>query len=213
MSLAILGLTWEHGPRDMSLRGLLMAYAEHADAKTGECWPSDARLQEITNFSRRTLIRHRATLIELGYLELVERKRTYRGNYGVNLVRINFEKIGYTPSAKMTHGRPTKCQTDTWPSAKMTPGQTKCQNGTTKNTNKNKGANYGLSTKTPLGKNRALAPYRNLTTLAARELAATLTDFQKSQIKGGKSVLINGDLVLPVSPEHNALRKILTASG
>jgi DNA-binding transcriptional ArsR family regulator len=65
------------------------ALADHANNRTGECWPSMRRLAEILGKSTRTIQRHLHALRECGLLEFVERRR-YRGRFSSYLFRVVF---------------------------------------------------------------------------------------------------------------------------
>jgi DNA-binding transcriptional ArsR family regulator len=73
--------------------------ADHANNRTGECWPSMTRLAQILGRSVRTVQRHLHTLKELGLVEFVERRR-HKGRFSSYLYRVVF-------FARTTgHGRP-----------------------------------------------------------------------------------------------------------
>jgi DNA-binding transcriptional MocR family regulator len=56
------------------------ALADHANNKTGLCWPKMETLAQILNRSVRTIQRHLHTLKELGLIEFVERRR-HKGRF------------------------------------------------------------------------------------------------------------------------------------
>lgn len=206
MSLQILGAAWELGPREPSLRILLMAYAEHADAKTGECWPSDKRLEIITGMSNKTVRRHRQILVQQGWLIILSRHRTPRGMLGTNTVQINLSKIGLITTGQSDR---TTGQSDRSPPVNLTAGQTTGQSDRTKNTIKNK-TRAKLAGNSPLLLNLRTKPLRQATAITAQAITVRLSDFQKKQIRENKSVVIDDTLLLPNSQEHKALAKALT---
>jgi DNA-binding transcriptional ArsR family regulator len=61
--------------------------ADHANNRTGECWPSMGRLAQILGKSVRTIQRHLHTLKECGLVEFVERRR-YKGRFSTYLYRV-----------------------------------------------------------------------------------------------------------------------------
>ena len=63
--------------------------ADHANNRTGECWPSMARLAEILGRSVRTVQRHLHALKECGVVEFVERRR-HKGRYSSYLYKVLF---------------------------------------------------------------------------------------------------------------------------
>ncbi len=73
--------------------------ADHANNRTGECWPSMRRLAEILGKSVRTVQRHLHALKECGLIEFVERRR-HRGRFSSYLYRVLF----FTHTTG--HGRP-----------------------------------------------------------------------------------------------------------
>ena len=63
--------------------------ADHANNRTGECWPSMGRLAQILGKSVRTIQRHLHALKECGLVEFVERRR-HRGRFSSYLYRVLF---------------------------------------------------------------------------------------------------------------------------
>ena len=63
--------------------------ADHANNRTGECWPSMGRLAQILGKSVRTIQRHLHTLKECGLVEFVERRR-HKGRFSSYLYRVIF---------------------------------------------------------------------------------------------------------------------------
>ena len=61
--------------------------ADHANNKTGLCWPTMERLATILNRSVRTIQRHLQLLKEKGLIEFVERRR-YRGRFSSYLYKV-----------------------------------------------------------------------------------------------------------------------------
>ncbi len=56
------------------------ALADHANNKTGLCWPKMETIAQILNRSARTIQRHLHLLRELGLVEFVERRR-HKGRF------------------------------------------------------------------------------------------------------------------------------------
>jgi DNA-binding transcriptional ArsR family regulator len=65
------------------------ALADHANNKTGLCWPKMETLAKILNRSVRTVQRHLHLLKEAGLIEFMERRR-YKGRFSSYLYRILF---------------------------------------------------------------------------------------------------------------------------
>ena len=65
------------------------ALADHANNKTGLCWPKMETLAQILNRSVRTIQRHLHLLKAAGVIEFVERRR-YKGRFSSYLYRILF---------------------------------------------------------------------------------------------------------------------------
>ena len=61
--------------------------ADHANNRTGLCWPTMERLAGILNRSVRTIQRHLQLLRELGLIEFVQRRR-YKGRFSSYLYKI-----------------------------------------------------------------------------------------------------------------------------
>jgi DNA-binding transcriptional ArsR family regulator len=74
------------------------ALADHANNKTGLCWPKMETLAQILNRSVRTVQRHLHLLRAAGVIEFVERRR-YKGRFSSYLYRILFH-------ATTGHGKP-----------------------------------------------------------------------------------------------------------
>ena len=64
------------------------ALADHADNKSGLCWPRMETLARRLSRSPRTVQRHLHLLKQKGLVEFVERKRDYRGRFGAYLYRV-----------------------------------------------------------------------------------------------------------------------------
>jgi hypothetical protein len=65
------------------------ALADHANNKTGLCWPKMETLAKILNRSVRTVQRHLHLLKKAGLIEFVERRR-YKGRFSSYLYRVLF---------------------------------------------------------------------------------------------------------------------------
>ena len=61
--------------------------ADHANNRTGLCWPTMERLAGILNRSVRTIQRHLRLLKEKGLIEFVERRR-YKGRFSSYLYKV-----------------------------------------------------------------------------------------------------------------------------
>jgi hypothetical protein len=66
------------------------ALADHANNKTGLCWPKMETLAKTLNRSVRTIQRHLYMLRDCGLIEFVERRR-YKGRFSSYLYRIFFQ--------------------------------------------------------------------------------------------------------------------------
>ncbi len=64
------------------------ALADHADNKSGLCWPKMETLARRLSRSPRTVQRHLHLLKERGLVEFVERRRDNRGRFGAYLYRV-----------------------------------------------------------------------------------------------------------------------------
>ena len=64
------------------------ALADHADNKSGLCWPKMETLARRLSRSPRTIQRHLHLLKEKGLVEFVERKRDGRGRFGAYLYKV-----------------------------------------------------------------------------------------------------------------------------
>src|SRR3954452_20168343 len=80
--------------RDLLLSGVpteviptYCALADHANNKTGLCWPKMETLASTLNRSARTIQRHLHLLREKGLIEFVERRR-YKGRFSSYLYKV-----------------------------------------------------------------------------------------------------------------------------
>ncbi len=64
------------------------ALADHANNRTGLCWPRMETLARRLSRSPRTIQRHLHLLKEKGLIEFVERKRDSRGRFGAYLYKV-----------------------------------------------------------------------------------------------------------------------------
>ncbi len=64
------------------------ALTDHANNRTGLCWPRMETLARRLSRSPRTIQRHLHLLKELGLIEFVERKRDPQGRFGAYLYRV-----------------------------------------------------------------------------------------------------------------------------
>lgn len=67
--------------------GTLCVLSDHANSKSGLCWPSMNRLARILGCSVRTVQRHLHTLKDQGLVEFVDRRRN-KGRYSSYLYRV-----------------------------------------------------------------------------------------------------------------------------
>jgi DNA-binding transcriptional MocR family regulator len=85
------------------------ALADHANNRTGLCWPRMDSLAKTLNRSVRTIQRHLHLLQAQGLIEFVERRR-YKGRFSSYLYRILFH-------ATTGHGKPVG---ETYPNKRRT---------------------------------------------------------------------------------------------
>jgi DNA-binding transcriptional ArsR family regulator len=64
------------------------ALADHANNRTGLCWPRMETLARRLSRSPRTIQRHLHLLKEKGLVEFVERKRDWHGRFGAYVYRV-----------------------------------------------------------------------------------------------------------------------------
>src|ERR671910_2216255 len=80
------------------------ALADHANNKTGLCWPKMETLARRLSRSPRTIQRHLHLLKERGLVEFVERRRDDRGRFGAYLYRL-VHRAGVTARGGAKKGR------------------------------------------------------------------------------------------------------------
>ena len=105
------------------------ALADHADNKTGLCWPKMETLARRLSRSPRTVQRHLHLLKERGLVEFVERRRDGRGRFGAYLYRL-LHVVAATARGKAKKGR--AAATTTGHGGRVAPnrGRTRRQEGT-----------------------------------------------------------------------------------
>jgi DNA-binding transcriptional MocR family regulator len=80
--------------------GTLCVLSDHANSKSGLCWPSMNRLARILGCSVRSVQRHLHLLKDQGFIEFVERRRN-KGRYSSYLYR-----VVHIVRTTTGHGRP-----------------------------------------------------------------------------------------------------------
>ena len=83
------------------------ALADHADNKSGLCWPRMQTLARRLSRSPRTIQRHLHLLKERGLVEFVERRRDNRGRFGAYLYRVLHLAAATAARGNTKKGRPT----------------------------------------------------------------------------------------------------------
>jgi DNA-binding transcriptional ArsR family regulator len=83
------------------------ALADHANNKSGLCWPKMETLASRLSRSPRTVQRHLHLLKEKGLVEFVQRKRDKRGRFGAYLYRVLHVVAAATVRRRARKGRPT----------------------------------------------------------------------------------------------------------
>jgi DNA-binding transcriptional ArsR family regulator len=84
------------------------ALADHADNRSGLCWPRMETLARRLSRSPRTIQRHLHLLKEKGLVEFVERRRDGRGRFGAYLYRVLHVAAATTArGGAAKKGRPT----------------------------------------------------------------------------------------------------------
>jgi DNA-binding transcriptional ArsR family regulator len=103
------------------------ALADHANNKSGLCWPKMETLARRLSRSPRTIQRHLHLLKEKGLVEFVERKRDDGGRFGAYLYRVLHVVAAATARGGAKKGRATTGQ-----GGRVAPnrGRTRRQEGT-----------------------------------------------------------------------------------
>ncbi len=81
------------------------ALTDHANNRTGLCWPRMETLARRLSRSPRTIQRHLHLLKEIGLIEFVERKRDGRGRFGAYVYKV-LHIIASTSSKATGHAGP-----------------------------------------------------------------------------------------------------------
>jgi len=104
------------------------ALADHANNKTGLCWPRMETLARRLSRSPRTIQRHLHLLKEKGLVEFVERRRDGRGRFGSYLYRV----LHVVAAATARGGGAKKGRATTGQGGRVAPnrGRTRRQEGT-----------------------------------------------------------------------------------
>jgi DNA-binding transcriptional ArsR family regulator len=97
------------------------ALADHANNKTGLCWPKMESLARMLNRSVRTIQRHLHVLRACGLIEFVERRRC-KGKFSSYLYRILFH-VTTGHGRPMDKRRPNKRRTKPVPTTPKSPSK------------------------------------------------------------------------------------------
>jgi DNA-binding transcriptional ArsR family regulator len=106
------------------------ALADHADNKSGLCWPKMETLARRLSRSPRTVQRHLHLLKERGLVEFVERRRDGRGRFGAYLYRVLHVVAAATARGGAKKGRATTTTTGHGGRVAPNRGRTRRQEGT-----------------------------------------------------------------------------------
>ena len=117
------------------------ALADHADNKSGLCWPRMETLARRLSRSPRTIQRHLHLLKERGLVEFVERRRDNRGRFGAYLYRV----LHLAAAATAARGAAKKGRATTGHGGRVGPnrGRTRRQEGTPLPPKKDPKGGYG----------------------------------------------------------------------
>jgi DNA-binding transcriptional ArsR family regulator len=118
------------------------ALADHADNRSGLCWPRMETLARRLSRSPRTVQRHLHLLKERGLVEFVERRRDNRGRFGAYLYRVLHVVAAATARGGAKKGRSA---TTTGHGGRVGPnrGRTRRQEGTPLPPKKDPKGGYG----------------------------------------------------------------------
>jgi hypothetical protein len=106
MSIRIISLVWQQGPKDRSQRLLMLAIADCANDQ-GFCWPSVATLAVKSCMSERTALRSLRVLEEEGWLKIARKSHEHKGNsYEIDLGRLG-DTVSHDNSShdKLSHDK------------------------------------------------------------------------------------------------------------
>ena len=106
------------------------ALADHADNKSGLCWPRMETLARRLSRSPRTIQRHLHLLKERGLVEFVERRRDNRGRFGAYLYRVLHLAAATAARGKAKRGRAAATTTGHGGRVGPNRGRTRRQEGT-----------------------------------------------------------------------------------
>lgn len=119
MSVRVMADVWDNGPKDATECMILLALANFADDKGGNCYPGNERLAQMARCTERTVTARIKTLTEGGWIA-VESRGVGRGqtsSYRLNISRLKVEAGVTTPSEKV--------EADVTEKVKLTPKKVK----------------------------------------------------------------------------------------
>lgn len=197
MALNLVCAVLDRGPARLSDMAVLLAIADSADKDTGECWPSQrtiaARSRQTDRSVRNVLERLRAD----GWLTWKKRDRA-NGSRASSVYTVNLAKLGETPRNHVPAPRndvpaPPEPRSDHAPEPRsaLEPSH---QIEPSRASLRPRPARHGAHRSSVVSEGLASAD-------ASGFDVGSLGRFERSQLQGGKSVLIGGRLVKPGSTE------------
>lgn len=110
MSVKVSGIIWDYYPNGGGELLTALALADHANHEGGSIFPTIATVARMTRQDRRTVQRHVRSMIESGWLEVVERGV---GRANTTKYRIPLERIGpLWPEEKVANCHPLPIRQD-----------------------------------------------------------------------------------------------------
>lgn len=206
MALNLVVAVLDRGPARLADMAVLLAIVDSADRDTGEAWPSHRTIAARSRQTDRNVRKVLDRLREEGWLTWEPRKRE-GGSQTSNLYTVNLAKLGETPRNHVPPPRndvPPSPGTTVRPPPEPRSAHAPEPRSALEPSQKKEPLRAGVR---PGRKGAHRVPPR--ADGGAGNEAPTLTAFQRSRVLGGQSVTVGGVLILPGSPEAEALRQAL----
>jgi uncharacterized membrane protein len=201
MALNLVCAVLDRGPANLADMAVLLAIADSADKDSGEAWPSQstiaARSRQTARSVRNVLERLRAD----GWLTWEARRRA-NGSQASNVYTVNLAKLGEDRGLRAERGSASGRNVVPPPPERGSTHAPERGSALEPSHHKEPCATYsqkGLAVPSrPAMRGAGVAPL-------------ALSPFQRSRVRSGQSILLDGLTLLPVSPVFGALRQAVRA--
>lgn len=197
MALNLVCAVLDRGPKDIHEMAVLLAIADSADKDSGEAWPSQATIGRRARQTDRSVRNVIQRLVVAGWLK-VEHQFRANGSKRSSLYTINLAMLGEEPRQKAESSRG-----DRNPVPDVT--GTRCRGVSERRSGHAPEPGSGLDTSHHLEPARAGGTVSREVDQRRRRQAvdvAALSLFERSRLRSGDSVMVDGMMIAAGSPLH-----------